>query len=136
MLIAVENIASWKDLKVLVVDDSKVARHIISDMLHEMGVTHIFEAEDGWKAMEFKHASFDLADIIICDWNMPGMSGLEVLKLLRESSKDMPFLMVSTRRDPQSIIEAKTAGVDGYMSKPFSCDQLQTKIAAVLTHKH
>jgi two-component system chemotaxis response regulator CheY len=131
----VEDITSWKNLKVLVIDDSKVARHIMCNMLREMGVTHVFEAEDGWKALEFKSTSFDLTDLIVCDWNMPGLSGLEVLKHFQETSSAHAFLMVSGRCDPKSILEARDAGVDGYIRKPFSCDELQTKIATVLMQK-
>ena len=131
-----KTITSWKDLKVLVVDDSQVTRHIICDMLKLMGVTHVFEAEDGWKALEFKGAGFDLVDLVICDWNMPGLTGIELLKYFHEASSGHLFLMVTARCDPKSIQEAKEAGVDGYLRKPFSHDELQVKIATILMQKH
>ena len=129
-------ITSWKGLKVLVIEDSKEERRVICDMLHEIGVTHTFEVEDGWTALEFKSSDFELADIVMCDWNMKGLNGLEVLKHFRETSTDQAFLMVSGRCDPESIMHAKAAGADGYLLKPFSCNELQTKIAAVMMQKH
>ncbi len=131
-----ESITSWKDLKVLIVDDSKVTRTIIGGMLREIGVRHIFEVDDGEKAVKFKDADFGLVNLVICDWNMPGLSGIELLRYFHDASSGQAFLMVTARCDPKSILEAKEAGVDGYLRKPFSRDELQTKIASILMQKH
>lgn len=130
-----ENINSWKDLRVLVVDDSNTVRQIICGMLRKIGVIHIFEAEDGLKALKFKSTDLDLVHLIICDWNMPSVSGIEVLKYVRTFSSAQAFLMVTTRCDPLSIIQAREAGVDGYIRKPFSAAEFKDKIATILIQK-
>ncbi len=120
-------------LKILVVDDQPDVRSLIRDILADAGIHQIFEASDGKDAMQFLDADFDIVDMIICDWNMPGMSGVDFLRQIRTVFPDMPFLMVTGRCDKDSVIKAKVAGVTAFIKKPFSPDELESKLR-VLTH--
>ncbi len=119
-------------LKVLVVDDQIEVRSMMRNMLMEMGVTQIFDAPDGREALNFIDSAFDFVDLIVCDWNMPKMSGVELLRQLRTVDPDMPFLMVTGRGDIESVVEAKSSGVTGYIRKPFSSVQLEAKLRIVM----
>lgn len=120
------------EIRILIVEDQSDARSLMRGMLGEMGVTQIFESSDGREALKFLDAAFDFIDLIICDWNMPGMTGLELLRQLRSVDPDMPFLMVTSRSDMDSVISAKSANVTGYIRKPFSPAQLEAKMRIVL----
>lgn len=124
-----------KDLKVLVVEDQKEARSMLRNMLYELGVTQVFESSDGREALNFMDAAFDFVDIVLCDWNMPNMSGVELLRQLRSVDPVVPFLMITGRSDIESVTEAKASGVTAYIRKPFSAAQLEAKLR-VLCHKH
>jgi two-component system, chemotaxis family, chemotaxis protein CheY len=97
-----------------------------------MGVTQVFDAPDGRQALNFLDSAFDMVDVVICDWNMPHMTGVELLRQLRTVSPDTPFLMVSGRADKESIMEAKNSGVTAYIRKPFSVHQLEAKLRIML----
>jgi two-component system chemotaxis response regulator CheY len=113
-------------MKVLVVDDSGVMRKIISRSLGACGVNDIEEAADGREGMEvFSSASFDL---VITDWNMPEMSGLELLKAIRSSGSTVPVIMVTTEAEKEKVVEAIQAGVTDYLCKPFEQDELRDKL--------
>ena len=120
------------DLKVLIVEDQNEARAMLRNMLMEMGITQIFDAPDGREALTFLDSAFDFVDLVICDWNMPNMSGAELLRQLRTVDPDMPFLMVTGRADMDSVMEAKSSGVTGYISKPFSSANLEAKMRIIL----
>ncbi len=120
-----------KDLKVLLVEDQSEARAMMRNMLLEMGVTQIFEAPDGRDALRFLDSAFEFVDLVICDWNMPSMSGVELLRQLRTVYPDLPFLMVTGRSDMESVVEAKSSGVTGYIRKPFSVKQFETKLRVI-----
>lgn len=119
-------------LKVLVVDDQPEVRTMVREVLSDAGVTQVFEAPDGKAAMQFIDADFDMVNLIICDWNMPGLSGVDFLKQVRSCFPELPFLMVSGRCDKKSIVEAKIAGVSAYIRKPFSPGQMEAKIKALV----
>ncbi len=120
------------ELKVLIVEDQQDARAMMRNMLGEMGVTQIFEAGDGREAMRFMDSAFDFVNIVICDWNMPALSGMDFLRQLRSVDPVIPFLMVTGRSDMNSVVEAKSAGVSAYISKPFSSKQLEAKLRILL----
>ena len=124
--------ASFEDLKILIVEDQKEARSMLRNMLIELGVTQIFDASDGREAMDFIDSAFDMIDVIVCDWNMPKMSGVELLRQLRTVEPDMPFLMITGRGDMESVMEAKTSGVTGYIRKPFSSKELEAKLRIIM----
>jgi len=120
-----------EDLKILVVDDQPEARALLKDMIIGLGATQIFESKDGRQALEFIDAAFDFVDIIVCDWNMPSMSGVELLRQIRTVDPDIPFLMVTGRNDIDSVVEAKSSGVTAYIRKPFSPAQLEAKLRII-----
>ncbi len=124
--------ARMDKLRVMIVDDQADMRGMIRHMLAELGINQVFEAVDGKQAMSFMDDALDMIDLVICDWNMPAMSGVEVLRQLRSVDVDMPFLMVTGRNDMNSVSEAKASGVTAYISKPFSLDQLEHKIRVIM----
>lgn len=123
---------SFSNLKILIVEDQHEARAMLRNMLCELGVTQIFESGNGKEAMRFMDSAFDFVNLVICDWNMPGLTGVELLRQLRSVDPEMPFLMVTGRNDMDSVIEAKASGVSGYIRKPFSPAQLEVKLRALI----
>lgn len=117
--------------KVMVVDDSSVMRQIIKNNLKQLGFTSISDAEDG--AMGFKKLADEPIDLIVSDWNMPKMTGIEFLKAVRADAtfKGIPFLMVTSEADKDKIMEAVQAGVSQYIVKPFNAVQLEEKIKQI-----
>ena len=118
--------------KFLVVDDFATMRKIIRNLLRQLGYAHIDEAEDGVVGLRKMKAT--KYDMIICDWNMPNMTGIELLREVRadDSLKETPFLMVTAEANKENVIEAVKAGVSNYIVKPFTADTLSGKIDAVL----
>ncbi len=118
-------------MKILVVDDQSDARSMVRGMLSELGITQIFEASDGREAMTFTDAAMDMIDVVICDWNMPKMTGIDLLRQMRTVMPDMPFLMLTGRGDIDSVAEAKSCGVTAYIRKPFSPANLEIKLRVI-----
>ena len=119
-------------LNVLVVDDFHSMRRIIMNLLEQIGFTQIFEAEDGKSALaELSKREFGL---IISDWNMAPMTGLELLRNIRgqDKLKSLPFIMVTAESKTDNVVAAKEAGVDNYIVKPFNAATLKSKIEAVI----
>jgi len=122
----------FEDLKVLIVDDQAEARVMLKEMLTDIGVTQIFESKDGRQALEFVDTAFDFVDIIVCDWNMPALNGVQLLRQIRSADTGIPFLMVTGRDDMDSVLEAKSSGVTAYIRKPYSAVQLEAKLRIVM----
>ncbi|MBI4389329.1 MAG: response regulator [Nitrospinae bacterium] len=122
---------SYETKKVMVVDDSSVMRQIIKNNLKQLGFSHISDAEDG--AMGLKKLGEEPVDLIVSDWNMPKMTGIEFLKAVRADAKykAIPFLMVTSEADKEKIMEAVQAGVSQYIVKPFNANQLEEKIKQI-----
>ncbi|MEJ5169012.1 MAG: response regulator [Arcobacteraceae bacterium] len=118
-------------MKVLIADDSLTIRKIVTNVLLEMGYLkeHLYEAPDGAKAWNLIcQQKFDL---LLTDWNMPLMSGLELVKKTRtisKSNKQLPIIMITTEGSKEEVLEALKAGVSNYVVKPFNKDILKTKI--------
>lgn len=121
------------DLKILIIDDTHESRLMLKNMLTTIGVNQVFEAGDGREGLRFIDSAFDFVDIILCDWNMPGMAGIDLLKQLRSVDAKFPFMMITGRGDITSVSEAKGAGVSGYILKPYSIGQLEAKLRIVAT---
>lgn len=121
-----------KDLKILVVEDQSESRAMLRNMLGDIGVNQVFEATNGREAFSFIDSAFDLVNFIMCDWNMPGMTGVEFLRQVRSVDPETPFLMITGRGDMSSVAEAKNSGVTGYIKKPFSAAQLEAKIRIII----
>ncbi len=123
---------SYKDMTVLVVDDFATMRRIVRNILRDLEFKKILEAEDGTAAVDILKTQ--KVDLIISDWNMPKMTGLELLKWVRsnEDTKDIPFLMVTAEAQKENVIEAVKAKVSNYIVKPFTAQTLAEKIEKIL----
>jgi Response regulator containing CheY-like receiver, AAA-type ATPase, and DNA-binding domains len=117
-----------KNLRILVVDDFPTMRRIIRSLLRELGFSNVEEAEDGGDALtKLKQSPFEL---VISDWNMPNVDGLEMLQQIRatEELKKLPVLMVTAEAKKENIIAAAKAGASGYVVKPFTAATLEEKL--------
>ena len=120
-----------KDIKILIVDDFSTMRRIIKNLLRDLGFTNTSEADDGQTALPMlQNGNFDF---VITDWNMPGMSGIELLKAVRADQRlqALPVLMVTAEAKRDQIIAAAKAGINGYIVKPFTAAVLQEKIEKI-----
>lgn len=128
-----ENYKDFRDLKILVCEDDQNTMLLIKRMLLDLGVVHVFTCRDGAEALQLL-GSFegqDLINLVLCDWKMPNMSGIEVLKQIRSCDPDLPFLMVTGQSDVDSVVEAKAYSVTAYIKKPFSMEELRKKLRIV-----
>jgi two-component system, chemotaxis family, chemotaxis protein CheY len=121
-----------KNLKILIVDDFATMRKVIRNLLKQGGFENIVEAEDGVAALKVLESQ--KVDFIISDWNMPNMSGLELLKAVRGSDdlKELPFLMVTAEALKDNVVAAVKAGVSNYIVKPFTAEVLNEKIEKIV----
>jgi len=120
-----------KNMRFLVVDDFSTMRRIVRNLLKELGFTNVEEAEDGQIALhKLKNLRFDF---VLSDWNMPNMTGIELLKAVRADAqlKDMPFMMITAEAKRENIVEAAMAGASGYIVKPFTAATLEEKMNKV-----
>ena len=117
-----------KHMKILVVDDFSTMRRIIKGLLAELGFSNVEEADDGNSALPLLKANS--YDFLITDWNMPGMTGIDLLKAVRSDARlgKMPILMVTAEAKREQIVEAAQAGVNGYIVKPFTANTLKEKM--------
>ena len=121
-----------KSLKFLIVDDFATMRKVIRNLLKQGGFENVVEAEDGVAAL--KVLKSQQVDFIISDWNMPNMSGLELLKAVRgdDELKALPFLMVTAEALKDNVVAAVKAGVSNYIVKPFTAEVLNEKIEKIV----
>jgi DNA-binding response OmpR family regulator len=129
-----EGATSLDRLNVLVVDDDASMRTLVCRMLKRFKIGQITEAAGGEQALERLSAAPDAFNIVICDWNMPGMSGMDLFKQVHASRPKLPFLMLTGRADLESVVAAKAAGVHGYVIKPIAPAELKTKISFLLSN--
>ena len=122
-------------VSVLVVDDEPFAQKLATTVLRQLGVGQIAVAKSGAEALNILGQPHQKFDLVISDWNMPEMTGLNLLKKVRETWPDMPFVMLTGKATPDFVLAAKEHGVNGYIAKPFAPAQLSAKIAAVLKIK-
>lgn len=122
--------------KVLIIDDSGVMRKIIQRNILQAGllVDQFVEAGDGQEGLEKVSQNNDL-DLILCDWNMPNMTGIEFVKSLRSAGRQTPVVMVTTEGGDAKVEEAKNTGANDYLTKPFTADQLLRKLGDYLLVK-
>jgi len=119
--------------KVLVADDSSTMRAIISRALNTIGVVDVVEVADGREAMKaFDSSSFDL---VLTDWSMPNKTGIEVLREIRRTDAAIPVVMITSEGDRHRVLEAIEAGVSDYLLKPFTADDLKSKLESLLVLK-
>ena len=119
------------NMKFLVVDDFSTMRRIVRNLLKELGFTNVQEAEDGVDALnKLRGESFDF---VVSDWNMPNMTGIDLLRAIRADAKlkHLPVLMVTAEAKRENIIEAAQAGASGYVVKPFTAGTLDEKLKKI-----
>jgi two-component system chemotaxis response regulator CheY len=119
-------------MRFLVVDDSTTMRRIIINTLNKVGYTDCAEAANGREGVE--RLATTTVDMVITDWNMPEMSGIEFIRSVRANAatKDLPVLMVTTNAAKDDIVEALRAGVNSYVVKPFTPETIKEKIESML----
>lgn len=119
------------NMNVLIVDDYKTMLRIIGNLLKQLGFTNIDEASDGGDA--YKKMQEKPYGLVISDWNMTPVSGLDLLRSVRkdEKLKKTPFIMITAESKTENVVTAKEAGVDNYIVKPFNAATLKTKISAI-----
>lgn len=116
------------NMRVLIVDDFSTMRRIVRNILRQIGLSNVVEADDGTTAWEILNR--EKIDFIVSDWNMPKMPGIDLLRKVRASDQfgNLPFLMVTAEAQQENIIEAVQAKVSNYIVKPFTADTLKQKI--------
>ena len=119
------------EMTVLVVDDAATMRRIVRSLLRELGIKNVREAEDG--EMAFEDLKRQRADLVVSDWAMPKMTGIELLRAIRQdvALKDTPVLMVTAESKKENIMEAVQAGVNNYIVKPFNSKTLEEKLSKI-----
>jgi len=119
-------------ISVLIVDDQHAARMLLKKVLKEMDVAQVLEAANGRDAFSLVESAPDMVNLVICDWNMPEMTGLEFIARMRAAGLTIPAIMTTGRADRESVLSARDAGISAYLAKPFSLAQLEAKIRVAL----
>jgi DNA-binding response OmpR family regulator len=118
-------------LTILVVDDDQSMRSLITVMLRRLGSTPV-EAEDGRQAIQLFRAAPAFFDLVVCDWNMPSLSGIDFFRQVHAERPKLPFVMLTARCDFESVKTAQKSGISFYLVKPFTAEALQAKIVAAV----
>lgn len=121
-----------KNMPILIVDDYKTMLRIVRNLLKQLGFDNVDEASEGQEAL--KKIQENNYELVISDWNMEPMNGLDLLCQVRQNSryKNLPFIMVTAESKTESVLAAKAAGVSNYIVKPFNATTLKSKIESVL----
>ncbi len=121
-----------KDMSILVVDDFNTMRRIVRSLLKQLGFNNVDEAVDGNDALS--KISVKEYALVLSDWNMEPKSGIELLREVRQSEKhkDIPFILITAESKVENIVEAKKAGVNQYIVKPFNAKTLKEKLSTVI----
>ena len=119
--------------KILIIDDMLTMRQVIRGSLHELGYTNLSEADDGstaWPLINKAQEDGAPFQLVISDWNMPGLNGIDLLKKVRgvDALKALPFVFITAENQKERVVEAVQAGVNSYITKPFSAQTLQQKM--------
>lgn len=124
-----------RKIKILIVDDHAATRELVRAILRSTGFTELAQAENGAAAIDY--IDHNQVDLVVCDWNMPVVTGLEVLKAVRDrhAMKNIPFIMLTAEAYRESLTAAVQAGVSDYIAKPFTADTLLSKISRVFLKK-
>ncbi len=120
------------NIKILIVDDYDTMRRVLNSLLRQLNFTNVDEASDGAEALE--KLNKNKFDLIISDWNMEPMTGIQLLREIRadDNLSDIPFIMITAETKSENVIAAKEAGVSNYIIKPFNAETLKTKLVGVL----
>jgi len=126
------NSRELQDKRILIVDDDEATRSLVRRVLKRMKIGNLQEAAGGEQAIACLNETSEDIDLVICDWNMPGMSGIELFDRVHAMRPELPFLMLTGRADATSVIAAKKAGIPAYIVKPIFPDELKTKVSFLL----
>ena len=120
------------NMKILIVDDYKTMLKILGNLLKQLNFSNVEDAKDGTEALQKLRA--EKFDMVISDWNMEPMTGIELLKEVRGDAKlkHLPFIMITAESKSENVVAAKKAGVSNYIVKPFNAETLKGKIASVI----
>jgi two-component system chemotaxis response regulator CheY len=121
-----------KSLRILVVEDQQQTRVWITDVLKQMGVREVHTANDGTEALDILYRDINGIDIIICDWAMPRMNGMDLLATVRNRRPDLPFIMETGHGTKDHVLAARAQGVDAFIVKPYSAAQLEVRIRTLV----
>lgn len=121
------------NMKVLIVDDFATMRRILKNIMKQLGFSNITEAENGKNALKILKG--ETIDLVLCDWNMPEMPGIDLLNAVRSDDqlKKTPFVMVTAEAQKENILEAVKAGVSSYIVKPFTAETVEEKLKKVFS---
>jgi two-component system chemotaxis response regulator CheY len=122
------------DLNVLLVEDDQNVSMTLRSMLIEFGISNVYDAVNGEEALALLQEAKEDISLVVCDWNMPKVTGIEVLEAIRKTSPEMPFLMVTARADKSSVLAAKEHNVSVYICKPFSYGEFKKKMNYIVNH--
>ena len=122
---------SYEGVRVLIAEDEPLAAKLARGALRLMGITQVVVAEDGLEAMKFLADCNGDIQLIISDWNMPNMTGIEFLRTVRKIYPQMPFIMLTSNANKEFVLAAAKHGINGYIAKPFSLDQMRQKVEAI-----
>lgn len=121
------------DLRILAAEDNDQARDLLRLVLQELGVRDVHLAKDGQEALDFlTRFQVEKVNLIICDWDMPRVSGLQVLRQVRAVDPDIPFMMLTGAADQHSVSVAKKDNVTSYLAKPYSRGDLEKKLKQII----
>jgi len=120
-------------MKVLIVDDSQIMRKIITGVLKKLNVNDILEAVNGQEAIDVVSDNNDIG-LVLMDWNMPTMTGLDAVKKIRSGGSKVPIVMCTTEAEKEKVIEAVKSGANDYLVKPFNPKDIQSKLGKFLTN--
>lgn len=120
-------------IRLLIIEDNVAVRRALEAMARELGFAEVNATTTAIEALGLIEATEPSFDLVLCDWNMPGKNGLELLQALRLLHPTLPFVMITARSDPDSVMAAKHEGVTGYIRKPFTASELKEKIKQALT---
>ena len=128
-------------LPILLVEDTEITLRILSQMLAQLGFTNVTEVTDGFKAWEHLQDATKNGQpfrAVLCDWNMPGMSGLDLLRKINGDAKlaGTPFVLLTSNTDKEQVLEAVRAGVAHYLAKPFPLEALRKKLREAVDSSH
>lgn len=130
-----DRIPGFEKLSVLLVEDNAFAQRLARQVLNQLGVQNVAIVKDGQAAIETLEDPDYRCDLIISDWNMPNVTGLELLQHVRKTWENMPFLMLTGNQTVEFVQQARANRVDAYVIKPFSPLQLRQKICAIFNIK-
>lgn len=122
-------------LHILVIEDDMHTRNMLGYLLQIIGIKHIHLAENGAEGLNFLDNPDNKIDVVLADWNMPCLNGMELLQQVRNHHHTLPFIIISGRMDQASIQQAKEKGVSAYLHKPISPSQLEQKLRYILQLK-